>query len=129
MSNTTRQPGYYRVKYKGQWDIALYGKGPNKGDWELFSEVERFNCLDEDFDEIDPTPIDPNPAPHDDQKGFIRGAACAVATIISGHGYGTECKEAFKACVGSWDNFLSAEPDPYDIDILSPHFNSKHNEQ
>lgn len=81
MESKTRQPGYYRVKYKGQWALALYGKGPNKGDWELFSEVERFNCLDEDFDEIDPTPIDPNPATDSELQIRVRSLTNALVHI------------------------------------------------
>lgn len=61
----------------------------------------------------------------DGKKEFIRGAACAVAAIISGHGFGTECKEAFGACVGSWDNFIATDPDEHDINILEPHFKPK----
>lgn len=57
-----------------------------------------------------------------EQKIFILGASCAIATIVRGHGCGTECEEAFRACIGTWDAFINANPDEYDINILSPHF-------
>lgn len=53
--STTRQPGYYRVKYKGEWVIAEwignYWRFPGGHSW----------GFDEDISEIHPTPLDPQP--------------------------------------------------------------------
>lgn len=113
-----RQPGYYRVKQNGAWKIVSY-----LDTWYIGGEKMIFT----DFDEIDETPINPEPE-QQGRKEFIRGAACAVATLIRSHGAIVEANEVFEACVGSWDNFMSAEPDQYDIDILEPHFKPKGNE-
>ena len=58
----------------------------------------------------------------EDQIAFIRGAACAIATIVHGHGIGTETREAFSACIGAWSDLEAAGCDQFDIDILAPHF-------
>jgi hypothetical protein len=52
---------------------------------------------------------------------FQQGYACAVACIISGHGEGTETREALVAGgLGSLKQLKEAGIDPYDIKILMP---------
>lgn len=65
MSNTTRQPGSYRVKYKGKWHFAEFQTdGGRKGETSGFCIPGYLHMRKEsELDDIDPTPIDPNPAP------------------------------------------------------------------
>lgn len=52
---------------------------------------------------------------------FSQGYACAVACIISGHGEGTETREALEAGgLTSLKKLKAAGIDPYDIAILKP---------
>lgn len=54
--STTRQPGYYWVKYKGEWQVEYW----NGERWR-----DKFYgphpTPDSDFDEIHPIPVDPEP--------------------------------------------------------------------
>lgn len=51
-------------------------------------------------------------------KAFIRGAACVIATIHRDHGHSTETREAFKACIGTYENLIKAGCDEFDLEML-----------
>jgi len=52
---------------------------------------------------------------------FLQGYACAVACIISGHGEGTETREALQAGgLTTLKKLKDAGIDPYDVKILAP---------
>jgi hypothetical protein len=55
-----------------------------------------------------------------EEKAFIKGAACVIATILRGHGEqeASIVKEAFKACIGTYENLLNADVDPFDLEML-----------
>lgn len=62
MPNAERKPGYYRVKYNGEWVIA----GFSELYWKMIGGNPFIIRNDFDFDAIDETPIDPNPLSPDD---------------------------------------------------------------
>lgn len=52
---------------------------------------------------------------------FQCGYACAVATIVSGHGSGTETKEALQSAgLTSLSKLREIKADEYDVKILKP---------
>jgi hypothetical protein len=53
---------------------------------------------------------------------WIQGYACAVATMIVGHGISTPVEEVFKAGLGSIKTCIAAGVDEYDLNILKQHF-------
>lgn len=63
-----------------------------------------------------------------EEKAFIRGAACALGAITRYHGADTPVEESWKACIGSWETFIAADPDQFDIDSLSPYFKPKNDD-
>lgn len=60
-----------------------------------------------------------------EEKNFVKGASCVITTTIVGHGISTEVEDAFKACIGTWDNLIQAEVDEYDLDVLRPYFSNE----
>lgn len=87
MSSDKRQPGYYRVKYNGKWAFGLYNvQGLNT--WAIPNN--KWYLGDMDFEEIDPTPIDPNPAPQLTGQQFtskdeVYAAHQAIVDALGGH--------------------------------------------
>lgn len=59
-----------------------------------------------------------------EEKAFIRGAAVVIANIHRTHGEETSTREAFQACIGSYENLLKAKVDPFDLEMLQM-FNKK----
>lgn len=57
-----------------------------------------------------------------ENDAFIRGAACAIASIIHTHGIDTGLREAFDACIGTYQNCIDAQCDKFDLEILKQHF-------
>jgi hypothetical protein len=57
-----------------------------------------------------------------DKDAFTRGCACAIASIIHGHGIGTETREAFTSCIGSLQECIDAKVDNFDMNILKQYF-------
>lgn len=59
MSNDKRQPGYYRVKYGGEWTIGEWFVKLPTACW--FLTADSREKKDEDLEEINETPINPEP--------------------------------------------------------------------
>lgn len=86
MSNTTRQPGYYRVKYKEKAAIAQLIEGYSNGGmrimkWDIPHVASLLNWDDPAVIVTDPTPIDPNPASDSELQIRVRSLTNALVHI------------------------------------------------
>lgn len=51
---------------------------------------------------------------------FVKGYACAVATLIEAHGCTTEAEDVYRACFISAEGLKKMGVDERDIELLKP---------